>query len=93
MFQKWLKFLHLTEKITPITVAMKMDLHTLVKRGLSWDDVMPDDLISVWISNFEMMQKIGNLRFKRAVVPEDAMNLDVNTIDARWYALQYMPDI
>ena len=29
-----------------------------------------------------MMQKIGSLRFQRAVVPEDAVNLDINTIDA-----------
>ena len=69
-------------KITPITAAMKMDLHTLVKRGLSWDDVIPDDLRSMWVSHFEMMQEIDNLRFQRAVVPEDAVNLDINTIDA-----------
>ena len=72
----------MTGKITPITAAMKMNLHTLVKRGLSWDDVIPDDLRSVWVSHFEMMQEIGNLRFQRAVVPEDAVNLDINTIDA-----------
>ena len=57
-------------------------MHTLVKRGLSWDDVIPDDLRSVWVSHFEMMQEIGNLRFQRTVVPEDAVNLDINTIDA-----------
>ena len=72
----------LTGKITPITGAMKMDLQTLVKRGLSWDDVIPDDLRSVWVSHFEMMQEIGNLRFQRAVVLEDVVNLDINTIDA-----------
>ena len=33
----------LTGKITPITVSMKMDLHNLVKRGLDWDDVLPDE--------------------------------------------------
>ena len=57
-------------------------MHTLVKRGLSWDDVIPDDLRSVWVSHFEMMLEIGNLRFQRTVVPEDAVNLDINTIDA-----------
>ena len=61
---------------------MKMNLHTLVKRGLSWDDVIPDDLRSVWVSYFEMMQEIGNLRFQRVIVPEDAMNLDINPTDA-----------
>ena len=28
-----------------------------------------------------MMQEIGSLRFQRVVVPEDAVNLDINTID------------
>ena len=36
----------------------------------------------MWVLHFEMMQEIGNLRFQRAVVPEDAVNLDINTIDA-----------
>ena len=73
-----------------------MDLHKLVKRGLSWDDAIPDDLRSVWVSYFEMMQEIGNLRFQRVVGPEDAANLDINTIDAadasNKYALQYLLD-
>ena len=71
----------LTRKITPITAALKVGLHTLVIRGFSWDDVIPDDLTSVWVSQFEMMQEIGNLTFQRAVVPEDAVNLDINTTD------------
>ena len=72
----------LTGKITSVTPAMKMDLHTLVKKSLSWDNVIPNDLRSVWVSHFEMMQEIGKLRFQRKVVPEDAVNLDINTIDA-----------
>ena len=68
----------LTGKRTPITAAIKIDLHILVKRGLSWDH----DLRSAWVSHFNMMQEIGNLRFQRAFVPEDAVNLDINTIDA-----------
>ena len=59
----------LTGKIIPITAALKMDLHTLVKRGLTWDNVIPDDLRSLWLSHFEIMQEIGNLRFQRVFVP------------------------
>ena len=72
----------LTGKIAPISTAMKMDLHTLVKRNLSWNDAILDDLRSVWVLPFEMMQEIGNLRFQRTFVPEDAVNLDTNTMDA-----------
>ena len=87
----------LTRKITTITAATNMDLHILVKIGLIWDDLIPDDLRSVWFSHFEIMQEIGNLRFQRVVVPEDAVNPDVNTIDAadavtRWHALQHIPN-
>lgn len=28
-----------------------------------------------------MIQEINNIRFKRAVVPDDAINLDIETID------------
>ena len=72
----------LTGKITPITAKIKLDLHTLVERGLAWDDRIPDALKSIWNSHFEMMQEIGKVKFKRAVVPEEAVNLNINTIDA-----------
>ena len=72
----------LTGKITPITATMKLDLHTLVKRGLDWDDVLPNELRPIWVSQFEMMQEISKIKFQRAVVPEDAINLDIQTIDA-----------
>ena len=72
----------LTGKITPITATMKLDLHTLVKRGLDWDDMLHDELRPIWVSHFEMMQEIGKIKFQRAVVPEDAINLDIQTIDA-----------
>ena len=72
----------LTGRITPITATMKLDLHNLVERHLNWEDVIPDELRPVWDSHFEMMQEIGKLKFKRAIVPEDAINLDINTIDA-----------
>ena len=34
----------ITGKITPITAAMKMDLHHLVDRGIDWDERLPDNL-------------------------------------------------
>ena len=61
---------------------MKLELRTLVEMGLSWDDRIPDHLKPIWKSHFEMMQKVGKVKFKRAVVPEDAVNLNINTIDA-----------
>ena len=58
---------------------MKMDLHNLVKRGLDFDAVLPDELRPIWTSHFEVM-KIGNLKFHRAIIPADVANLNVHTI-------------
>ena len=71
----------LTGKTTPIAAIMKMDLHNLVKRGLDWDDVFPDKLQPIWASHFEMMKKIGNLKFHRAVITAEAVNLNIYTIE------------
>ena len=56
---------------------MKLDLHTLVKRGLDWDDMLPDELRSTLVSQFEMMQEIGKIEFQRAVVPENTIKPDI----------------
>ena len=71
----------ITGKITPITATMKMDLHELVIRQLDWDDRIPDDLRPLWCSHFDMMKEISNIRFKRAVIPEDAASLNLETLD------------
>ncbi|XP_066911400.1 uncharacterized protein [Clytia hemisphaerica] len=36
-----------TEKMTPITAGLKLDLHELVNHKLQWDDVLPDSLRSL----------------------------------------------
>ena len=60
---------------------MKLDLHELVQRKLDWDDFIPDDLRPLWESHFQVMQEINSLRYNRAIIPEDAISLDINTID------------
>ena len=71
----------LTGKAMPIISSMKLDLHEIVQRKLDWDDVLPDNLRSVWLTNFEMIQEMKNLWYKRAVVPDDAISLDITTLD------------
>ena len=75
------EILDLTGKVTSITATMKMDLHSLVQRKLDWDDTLPDDHRSIWTPHFEMMQEIGKIKYKRAIVPQDAANLDISRID------------
>ena len=67
-------------KITPITSGLQIDLHELTLRKLDWDDEIPDNLKAIWSSNFEMIKELPNVRYHRAVVPHDAVNLDMETI-------------
>ena len=70
----------LTGRATPITCAWKLDLRTLVTRRLDWDDMVPSDLKSIWLQNFQTLKDLADVRFERTIVPEDAVNLDINTI-------------
>ena len=66
--------------LTPITSGFKIDLTQFTLRKLDWDDVIPEELRKIWVSNFEMMQELKGIRFKRAVIPDDAVSTDVETI-------------
>ena len=70
-----------TGRIAPIIASFKLDISTLHRSGLKWDDEIPENLRSVWESNIEMMEEIRSLRYQRALVPHDAKNLDIVTID------------
>ena len=72
----------LTGRVGPITGTFKVDLHELTQRKLKWDDVIPDEFRPLWLSNFELMKELRNIRFKRAIIPADAVSLTINTIDA-----------
>ena len=71
----------LTGILTPITASLKLDLHNLVQRNLKWDDTIPNDLRQIWDSNFELMKELKTFKFKRAIVPDDACSVDIETID------------
>ena len=68
-------------KVAALVGSFKIDLHELVIRNLDWDDVIPENLRQIWSSNFEMIQELRNVRYKRAVVPEDAVDLNLETLD------------
>ena len=71
----------ITGKITPLAAAMKLDLHELVLEKLDWDDKIPDNLRPIWESHFQMMNEIKTLKYQRAVIPEDAIDKQVETLD------------
>ena len=71
----------LTGKIAPVVASMKLDLHELSTRQLSWDDTIPDELRPIWTDHFDTMKTIKDIRFKRAIVPSDATSLDITTLN------------
>ncbi|XP_066935373.1 uncharacterized protein [Clytia hemisphaerica] len=58
----------ITGKLSPLIAAMKLDLRELSNLQLTWEDTIPDSLRPIWISHFEMMQELGNIKFKRAII-------------------------
>ena len=71
----------ITGKVTPIVAAMKLDLRDLVNLQLGWDDTLPDNLRALWKSHFQMMEELPKLKYHRAVIPDDAVDVSINTID------------
>ena len=68
-------------KLTPLTAAMKLDLHELVPQKLDWDDKIPDNLPPIWESHFQMVNEIKTLKYQMAVIPEDAIDIQLETLD------------
>ena len=58
-----------------------MDLHDLVRRKLDWDDKLPNELRELWLSHFDMMKEMKNIKYQRTIVPADAASLEISTLD------------
>ena len=68
-------------RTVPITAGLKLDISHIHKSGLTWDDVLADDIRSVWVKNFELIEDLGNLEYKWVIVPSDAKKLDIVPLD------------
>ena len=71
----------LVGKCTPLVAGFKLDLRELSKRKLDWDDPVPDDLLEQWRKNFKTISDVGELRYKRLIIPDDAVDLNMDTIE------------
>ena len=58
--------------LAPLVAKFKLDLHTLVEMQLDWDDAIPEELLTDWSDNFEMMKQISHLKFPRSIIPINA---------------------
>jgi hypothetical protein len=66
--------------VTPITAGFKLDLHELCGLKLDWDDPVPEELLSKWVSNMEQIQELKTVVFRRTVIPDDAENCKVELL-------------
>ena len=66
--------------VTPISARLKLDLHDLVELKMDWDTLVPDSYLEQWVKNIEDIQDLREIRFRRTIIPEDAVNTDVELV-------------
>ena len=67
----------ITGLVAPILRGIKIDNSCLYQRHLDWDDPIPNELKKY----MDLINEIGNLTFRRTVIPVNAISLDIETID------------
>lgn len=67
---------------TPVTAGLKLDLHDLCSLQLDWDDPVPPEFLDRWAENMHKIQALQDIAFKRTVIPEDAVNSQVELLVA-----------
>lgn len=67
---------------TPVTAGFKLDLHQLCSLKLDWDDAVPLHLLDKWVDNMNVVQELKELRFKRTVIPVDAVSSKIELLIA-----------
>ena len=58
--------------VTPFTSRLKLDLRAVNLLGLSWDDQIPDEYLDTWVRNLSDMEKVKEIKFRRAIIPLNA---------------------
>ena len=69
-------------KLTPVMPRMKVDLReTFVQLGPgNWDTAMSPDLRQRWVRNFWVLEQLRGLKFTRAVMPPEAINIKMRIL-------------
>ena len=44
-----------------------------VKGKITWDEVLPEDLVAKWVEYFEMLINLENVKFNRSIKPANAI--------------------
>ena len=71
--------------LAPIIGSLRLDSRITCRLVSAWDDPMPDYMRSKWIKSFWTLEQLRGLGFKRAMMPETALNTRaraITTVDA-----------
>ena len=82
IFSKKASLFDILGKFVPVDTKLKLDLRKAVQSTQGWDDPVPPELRSKWVDNFMMLEKLRGIRFKRAKMPEDALDSKMDIITA-----------
>ena len=66
--------------VTPVTARLKLDLHTLVAEKLDWDEQISEEYFETWVKNIQDIQDLREIKFKRSIIPVDAIKPEVELI-------------
>ena len=66
--------------LTPETAKMKLNVSDATKETDAWDDAVTPELRSKIVSDLWRLFKLQGLKFRRAVIPEDAVSSKVHLI-------------
>ena len=61
--------------LTPETAKMKLNVSDATKETDAWDDAVPPELRQKIVKDLWRLFKLQGLKFRRAVIPDDAVNL------------------
>lgn len=59
---------------TPVMATLKLDLHHIMTLQTDWDDDLPPSFLDTWAGNLKVVENLRNVRFRRAVIPVDAVS-------------------
>ena len=68
--------------LAPILVGLRLDIRHTVSATKGWDDCLPSDLRTRWVSNFWRVEQLRGLKFHRAIMPLDAVDSRLRLLGA-----------
>ena len=67
-------------KVAPIIGGLKLDISKLHRLCNGWNDPIPNELKECWAANFDLINELRSIVFKRAIVPINAVDMNMELI-------------